>query len=524
MKRKIYLFGFICLLAIGNAQTAYKDVAPIFYAHCTTCHNQYGHFPLLSYSNVVANAGLMSHDLQNDIMPPWPPDTTYSRFIHERLMSSADRSTLVNWLSAGMYAGDTTLAPPAPVYTRYKLTGTPSLIVQGPAFVSNASTTDSYVCFSIPINLTQDQIVRAYEVVPSNPAIVHHVIVNVDTVGNTSSDLSGTCYTAPGSFSMGGYAPGAEPTVLPGLAPLKMGMKLKAGSKIVLQVHFPTGTAGHTDSTQLRLFFYPTGATGIRSVMVKTPLQNWSMMMPANAVTNYTAQYPGGSTPIPIDLSMFAAFPHSHKVCTSLYNYASNGSSTINLIRINKWLFNWQGYYTYRNLVRIPAGYQLHSNHTYDNTTNNINNPFSPPQTVYAGTNTTDEMLFDSYMYLYYQAGDENINIDSLLQNDTLLMAGIRPATNYGSNVKVSCFPNPFSDKVRLSYSLDYTTSVKVAVYDLFGRQVAVLFSGREEPGMQYHDWIPNTSEGAPSTGMYLYKITIGSSQHTGKLIFRARN
>lgn len=391
-------------------------------------------------------------------MPPWSPDTSYSRFIDERIITQSEKNDILSWVNSGALPGDTTLAPPAPVYsTEYKLNGTPSLILKMPVFASNAGATDSYVCFSIPTGLTQDRVLRAYEIVPGNPEIVHHVIVNIDTTGTAATDLTGQCFNAPGDIGIGGYAPGANPVVFPGEFPLKAGINIKAGSNIVLQLHYPPGTSGMIDSTQIRMYFYPIGETGIRPVYNSAPLQNWSLYMLPGAIGTFTDTYPNSGT-LPSSLSMFATFPHSHKICTSIINYAYSGTDTIPLVRINDWDFMWQGYYTYPKLVKIPAGYKLFSKHVYDNSANNPNNPSSPPALVVAGTSTLDEMLFDAYLWLTYQTGDELINIEELLANDPLFNPLSVNEIISTSGIQAFVFPNPASNEINifLSKKSDY--------------------------------------------------------------------
>jgi hypothetical protein len=399
-------------------------------------------------------------------MPPWTPDTTYSRFLYERIITPTEKNAILNWISSGCQAGDTTLAPPAPTFPQYQLYGTPSLTLTIPVFASNAAGNDAYNCFSIPTGLLQDRWLRAYEIIPGNPDIVHHVIVNIDTNATTTSDLNGNCFNAPGDFGIGGYAPGAAPTVFPGVAPLKAGIRIKAGSKVVMQIHYPAGTFGQQDSTKIRMYFYPIGETGIRPVYVSVPLQNWLLSIPANTVQTYNASYT-----VPSALSIFGAFPHSHKVCTSIVNYANNGTDTIPLIRINKWNFNWQGFYTYRSLVKIPAGYTLRSKHVYDNTSNNPYNPNTPPQYVGAGTSTTDEMLFDAFMYLQYQTGDENIDIGALLQGDSLLYQTPTAVNEmHAAKNEITIYPNPAANQLSI---INHQLSIKeIEIYDVVGTKV----------------------------------------------------
>jgi hypothetical protein len=206
----LFIFLF-CFPAI--AQLEYKDVAPIFFNKCTPCHRPNGGAPfsLMGYSATIPWVSLIDPAVQMGKMPPWMPDTTYTRFLHERVLTAGEKNAILNWISTGATQGDTTQAPPLPTYPPYQLNGIPSLVLQIPTFTSNATTNDSYVCFSLPTNLTQDRILRAFEIVPGDPSIVHHVVVNVDTVGNTTNDLSGNCFNAPGNFSIGAYAPGSPP-------------------------------------------------------------------------------------------------------------------------------------------------------------------------------------------------------------------------------------------------------------------------------------------------------------------------
>ncbi len=522
--KKLYIITlFTAAISFAPAQNPeWKDVASIFFNRCTSCHHPGGNpQPIYTtYTQTYPWVASIQSDLNNNIMPPWPPDTTYTRFQHERIITPAEKAAILNWINTGATKGDTTLAPPAPTYPQYQLFGTPTMILQIPTFTSNASSQDAYNCFAIPSGLTQDRILRAYEIVPGNMNIVHHVVVNVDTTGTVSSDLSGNCYTEPGQFSIGGYAPGSAPTIFPGYAPLKAGIRIKAGSKIILQIHYPVGTAGQVDSTKIRMYFYPVNATGIRPIYVTVPLQNWTMWIPANTSATYTAKYPSGNNTLPLALSMYATFPHSHKICTKITNYAYRTSppDTIPLVRINRWDFNWQGYYIYHKLVKVPNGYKLFSTHFYDNTTNNPNNP--NPQLVSAGTSTTDEMLFDGFQYLLYQAGDENLNLDSIIAIDSLL----NPQTGYQEYnlgaLHPYVYPNPFNSNVNIAYSLENSAQVSVSVYNMYGTLVRTIGNRNESSGPHNVMWDgTNDNSAEVPAGVYFYRITAGTQSASGKLM-----
>ena len=53
----------------------------------------------------------------------------------------------------------------------------------------------------------------------------------------------------------------------------------------------------------------------------------------------------------------------------------------------------------FKNLIKLDVGTKLHSKANFDNTSNNIHNPNTPPVDVYAGEATTDEMFVNYLMY-----------------------------------------------------------------------------------------------------------------------------
>ncbi len=258
------------------------------------------------------------------------------------------------------------------------------------------------------------------------------------------------------------------------------------------------------DSTKIRMFFYPINETGIRPIYITTPLQNWGLYIPANNVATFTDTYPNTGT-IPVDLSFFATFPHSHKICTTIVNYAASGTDTIPLVKINQWDFNWQGFYTYPNLIKIPAGYKLYGEHVYDNTTNNPFNPHNPPVDVIAGTSTNDEMFFDGYMWLTYEPGDEAIDIAGILANDPLLN-NITTGVNKNiaeANLDAYIYPNPASSK--LNIQLSKRAEYKAHISTVTGQLV-----------LETASFIDNTQVDTKNipTGIYIVDI-IDTATHT---------
>ena len=82
-------------------------------------------------------------------------------------------------------------------------------------------------------------------------------------------------------------------------------------------------------------------------------------------------------------------------------------------------------------------------------------------------------------------------------------------------------YPNPFNPKTSIKYTIGGAggqgpgVSVKVAVYDLLGREAAVLVNERKAPGTYQVSF-----EGSGlSSGMYIYRLTAGSFVQTRTMV-----
>ena len=139
------------------------------------------------------------------------------------------------------------------------------------------------------------------------------------------------------------------------------------------------------------------------------------MVVPPDTVMTFVTKYR-----VPKDISVLTVNPHMHLLGDKILAYGvTRANDTIPIIRINRWDFRWQYFYTYKTMLRIPAGTSIVVEATFDNTTKNKNNPFNPPREVAerydragAGMRTTDEMFQFIITYLDYQTGDEQISLE----------------------------------------------------------------------------------------------------------------
>ncbi|NQV36398.1 MAG: T9SS type A sorting domain-containing protein, partial [Candidatus Marinimicrobia bacterium] len=77
-------------------------------------------------------------------------------------------------------------------------------------------------------------------------------------------------------------------------------------------------------------------------------------------------------------------------------------------------------------------------------------------------------------------------------------------------------YPNPFNPVTFIRYNLPNLSDVHLAVYDIGGREVAVLIDRNQLPGEKVIQF--DASELA--SGMYFYQLTIDTHVFTKKMIF----
>jgi hypothetical protein len=157
-----------------------------------------------------------------------------------------------------------------------------------------------------------------------------------------------------------------------------------------------------------------------------------------------------------------------HLIGDSMIVYAVLPSQdTVPLIRINEWDFHWQGGYRFQYLQPIPVGSVLEAFAHYDNTVNNPHNPNNPPEDVWVGEATTDEMMLVYFQYTPYQNGDQFI-----LQDSSLLQTGTLPLMPGTGRLQV--FPSPADAEFSVALESSTAQEAVLEVWDMSGKAVLV--------------------------------------------------
>ncbi len=118
---------------------------------------------------------------------------------------------------------------------------------------------------------------------------------------------------------------------------------------------------------------------------------------------------------------------------------------------------------------------------------------------------------------------DVTLMVSNMFGNDDTTALGYISAswtlntTNLEATNALKIYPNPTSDILTLEYTLSKSEQVMISIHDLQGRQVALLQPNTSTIGVQKS--IFNLSDYGLSTGVYLVKMTIGTSTQWFKVI-----
>src|SRR6058998_1385451 len=162
--------------------TFYKDVLPILQKNCQSCHRpgQIGPMPLMSYKEARPWTKAIKAAVLSKKMPPWFADPQYGHFNNDRSLKPAEIETLVAWADTGALEGDPKDAP-API--QWAADGwqiQPDVTVDLPAYQVPARGVKEWEQLALPAPFKEDTWVTSVEILPGQPAVVHHLCFNFE--------------------------------------------------------------------------------------------------------------------------------------------------------------------------------------------------------------------------------------------------------------------------------------------------------------------------------------------------------
>ncbi len=412
----------------ANAPTFNKDVAPILFSHCVTCHRpgEVAPMSLLTYTDARPYARAMRLKVLAHDMPPWGADPRYGEFRNKPPLLSDDQiKTIVAWVDAGAPQGDTPL-PPAPTFPpndwNTSLKRPPDKIIDAPIdfeVPARGEVPTFTVWVKVPFN--DDKFVEALQLLPSNKRVVHHSSLSLGTLppktklgkaalwdggpvldgvpinkeGRPYRAMSGDEFGYPLLF----YVPGGGFLRFPqGIA-----KRIKAGQYFSWGMHYVTD--GKPEKVHLQLgLWYARGTVTHEAVTytanAKRIVDGQEVPVDAHGVAhvppippndgNYTIT---GIVGFPDDATLYSLWPHMHfrgRDMTFVLT-TPNGKQQI-LLSVPKYDPNWQVTYELAKPIKIPARSTVAAVAHYDNSASNRNNP-NPNQEVIWGPQADNEMF-----------------------------------------------------------------------------------------------------------------------------------
>ena len=316
-------------------------------------------------------------------MPPWKPTAAAFAFHNDRRLTDAEIKTLAAWVDGGTPEGDPKDAPPpAQVHRRLEARQAGPDSDPGDDFHLGASGPDTFRCYVLPTNLTEDKYIVGFEVKPGNPRIVHHTLNYWDITGKAreleqageGQGLSRTTATAgrvtrrrwasgscparrraadvPPIGNFGGWAPGPGAAFLPqgtGYL-LPEGGRRRAPGPLPPQRQAGEGPAPSSACTSPR-----SRSSGRTRRIVLGPRNPLFLNIPAGKEDHKI----DGTLYLHTDCTMHSVMPHMHLIGKTVkVTMTPPGGEKTTLVEIKEWDYNWQETYWFKEPLKLKAGTQ----------------------------------------------------------------------------------------------------------------------------------------------------------------------
>ena len=421
--------------ALAGDVTFTRDVAPILYKRCVTCHHPGDIAPmsLLTYKDARPWAAAIKEAVLSRKMPPWKADPHYGKWANDPSLTPEEVRTITAWVDGAKAEGDPKLMPAPPQFPEGWKIGKPDVVLAIPEHTLEGKGADEHITVLVPTNFTEDTWVTAAELRPGNRRIVHHAHVFVvekekpatsaaakkkDPVGeyrqwlqihegteswlrddapviddgcavDDNAVLPGTRQGDLGSL-ISSYLPGRGPDVYPpGTA-----RKIPAGASLRFQIHYSRTTGKpEVDATSIGLIF---AKEPPRQVARRIDLSNHMFRIPAGDSNHQVTE----CHTFQKDMYITSLTPHMHlrgKSMQIAVKYPDGREET--LLNVPDYNFHWQITYRAAKPIFIPKGTRLEITAHFDNSRNNPLNP-DPAKVVRWGSQSENEMMDGWVEYL----------------------------------------------------------------------------------------------------------------------------
>ena len=438
----------------GGAVTFNKDVLPILQKNCQSCHRpgQIGPMPLQTFNEARPWAKAIKAAVALKKMPPWFADPQYGHFNNDRSLKPSEIETLVSWADSGAAEGDPKNAPGPIQWPADGWQIQPDVVVDAPPYPVPSRGVKEWEQLAIPAPFKEDVWITSVEILPSQPAVVHHYCFNFEKHKPTTDYNTYEWMEVPRDDNGVSKIPsrgvdtkegivirrqvgsteekrhqgrptirgGGEFCYLPGLPyedyrPVNAAVFVPAGTDIILSMHYTPNGVAVTDRT--RIGFTVTKAPPVKRFVRQdgedgeNPPVLRRHAIQELAIPPYESDYLGPVADITFtkDLDLVWFRPHAHMRAKSVqYKLIYPDGREEIVLNVPNYNFNWQ--LTYRTSLKIPKGSRMHVEFRYDNSANNKYNP-DPGKWVYYGDQSWEEMGTPNMGFLMDGVGGEDLRI-----------------------------------------------------------------------------------------------------------------
>lgn len=333
-----------------------KDVAPILYRNCASCHRPGESAPmsLLTFSDARPWAKAIRLKVVNREMPPWGADRAHGEFANDPSLSEQEIRTIAEWVDAGAPEGAAQDLPVAPVFPASWKIGTPDVVIGMPStYAIPAGGPRILQDFPIATTFDEDKYIEIAEVIPGRRSHTHHAIVSVND--------------GSGSSRIASYLPGGPTSSLP-RGVVKM---IPKGAAINLNMHYnPNGVAASDGDTKIGFRF----ARGPVEKVAITAMSGTRALDIPPGDSNYEAK--GNPFVFKEDSHIISLLPRMNERGKD-YRYTlvyPDGTSRI-LLNVSRFDDAWQPAYLLKTPIAAPKGSRIETLAHYDNSAANKRNP-----------------------------------------------------------------------------------------------------------------------------------------------------
>lgn len=382
------------------ALTWHNRISRIVDRNCAECHRagENGPFPLVTLADVTAQAEMTQVVVEDRTMPPWfaadvrehpaeggaasgaaPRREPCPPMGSDQRLSERDRADFLAWLRGGMPAGDPKDAAVPLVRESGWRIGTPDLVLEvEDDFAVPATGTVGYQYRWVKASFPEDRWVRGFEVRPSAPSVVHHVLVFARNSAKKKQGIFDGGLT--GFFAA--MVPGSGSVLWPD----GMAKRLPAGTDLLFQIHYTPNGKPAKDRPKIGLVFAkepPREEVKTRGVF------DMKFAIPPGAARHEVR----ATWTFPESGRILEFMPHMHVRGTAFrYELETPDGARTTLLEIPRYDFNWQLVYRLRDPVVAPKGSRVIATGWFDNSAKNPANP-DPAATVRVGEQTYEEMM-----------------------------------------------------------------------------------------------------------------------------------